>query len=125
MGNAGSALELENVAIEYSRKGERSIFRAVQDATFSVAEKSFVSLVGPSGCGKSSLLYAVAGLLPYTSGTIAVDGKPVEGPGRDRSVVFQAASLLPWKTALRNVSYGLELRGVGRAEAMASARPLI
>jgi NitT/TauT family transport system ATP-binding protein len=70
----------------------------------------FVTVIGPSGCGKSTLLNCIAGLTPYDSGTLSVDGRLIHGPGPDRAVVFQNASLLPWRTIRRNVAYGLELR---------------
>jgi NitT/TauT family transport system ATP-binding protein len=64
--------------------------------------------VGPSGCGKSSLPLAIAGLVRPSSGSIVVNGKPVSGPGRDRAVVFQDFELMPWRTVLDNVGFGLE-----------------
>ncbi|MGZ3296979.1 MAG: ABC transporter ATP-binding protein, partial [Xanthobacteraceae bacterium] len=77
----------------------------------------FVSIVGPSGCGKTTFLSVVDGLIAATSGRILVDGKEVLKPGPDRAVVFQDASLLPWRTVLRNVLYGLECLGVRTREA--------
>jgi len=74
-----------------------------------VFDGEFVALVGPSGCGKTTLLNIVAGLLPYDLGSVAIDGKRIEGPGVDRAVVFQQASLLPWRTVAGNVRYGMEL----------------
>jgi NitT/TauT family transport system ATP-binding protein len=68
------------------------------------------TVVGPSGCGKTSLLNIIAGLLSYDEGTVSIDGKRVSGPGIDRAVVFQHSSLLPWRTILRNVRYGMELQ---------------
>lgn len=69
-----------------------------------------MAIVGPSGCGKTSLLSIVAGLLPYEEGRVIIDGKPVQGPGVDRAVVFQHSSLLPWRTVSGNVRYGMELQ---------------
>ena len=76
----------------------------------------FVSLIGPSGCGKTTLLRIVAGLLDATSGTVSVDGRISEGPSRDKAVVFQHFNLFPWRTALANAAYGLEIQGVPRKE---------
>lgn len=118
-------LQIDHVEIDYQKRTEGAVFRAVEDATFDVPARSFVSLVGPSGCGKSSLLYAVAGLVPYSGGEIRLGAQRVSGPGADRSVVFQSASLLPWRNTLRNVTYGLELRGTQRREATEIARGLI
>lgn len=72
----------------------------------------FVCIVGPSGCGKSTLINAIAGLLPVDEGKILLDGTAIKGPDRDRGVVFQEASLFPWRSALKNVTYGLEIAGV-------------
>jgi NitT/TauT family transport system ATP-binding protein len=82
---------------------------ALSDVSLSVADGEFVAIVGPSGCGKTTLLNIVAGLLRYDLGTVAIDGTRVDGPGTDRAVVFQHASLLPWRTIAGNVRYGMEL----------------
>jgi NitT/TauT family transport system ATP-binding protein len=74
-----------------------------------VPEGSFVSIVGPSGCGKTTLLYAIDGLLPINQGEIRVSSQPITGPGTDRAMVFQSASLLPWRSVLNNITYGLRL----------------
>ena len=87
---------------------------ALDRISLSVNEGEFVSIVGPSGCGKTTFLSVVDGLLPATSGQIIVDGLNVTKPGPDRAVVFQDASLLPWRTVLKNVCYGLECIGVER-----------
>jgi NitT/TauT family transport system ATP-binding protein len=71
----------------------------------------FLAVVGPSGCGKTTLLKVIGGLVQPTAGTVLVGGSPVSAPGRDRAMVFQSAALLPWRTVLGNVAYGLELQG--------------
>src|SRR5919106_2926247 len=83
---------------------------ALSDVSLSVAEGEFVAIVGPSGCGKTTLLNIVAGLLPYDVGSVSIDGKRIAGPGVDRAVVFQHASLLPWRTIAGNIRYGMELQ---------------
>ncbi|MBX3030229.1 MAG: ABC transporter ATP-binding protein [Chloroflexi bacterium] len=78
----------------------------------------FVSLIGPSGCGKTTALRIVAGLLEQTSGTVTIDGSVSTGPSRDKAIVFQHFNLLPWRTAIDNVAYGLELQGMPKAKRM-------
>jgi NitT/TauT family transport system ATP-binding protein len=100
-----------DVVIVYRGKLDRAPVAACLGVDLDVQEGSFVSIVGPSGCGKTTLLYAIDGLLPIDGGEILVNNKPVTGPGRDRAVVFQSASLLPWRTVHGNITYGLKLRG--------------
>ncbi len=108
---AGAAIDLKNVAVEL---GGNKIVSAID---LSIAPGEFVCLLGPSGCGKSTLLNVVAGFLPAQSGTVAVGGKPVVGPGLDRGVVFQSTeALFPWLTVRENVEYGPRMQGVPRAE---------
>lgn len=91
--------------------------KALDDVSLAVAPGRFVGVVGPSGCGKSSLLLMLAGLLQPTHGRILVEGQPLSEPDPKRvGVVFQEASLLPWKTARENVEFPLKLRGVGKHE---------
>lgn len=98
---------------------------AVADVSFVAPAGSFVAIIGPSGCGKTSILLAVCGLLPYASGEILIDGQPVRGPGQGCGMVFQSPALLPWRTVLGNVAYGLELRHVDRREAQVTAAHFI
>jgi len=89
---------------------------ALEAIDLDVAQREFVTIVGPSGCGKSTLLYLVGGFLSPTSGSLQLHGKPIEGPGRDRGIVFQRYSLFPWLTVAGNIAYGLEEQGLPRAE---------
>jgi len=95
---------------------------ALSDVSFTARRGEFVSIVGPSGCGKSTLLYIVAGLLRASAGQVLVDGLPVDGPSPDRGVVLQNFSIFPWRTAINNVAYGLEMAGVARKERLEQAR---
>jgi NitT/TauT family transport system ATP-binding protein len=95
---------------------------ALDDVTLDVRPGEFVVIVGPSGCGKSTLLDLLAGLTEPTAGRVLVDGVPVTGPGLDRGVVFQQYALLPWRTALANVEFGLEAKGLPGRQRSAKAR---
>lgn len=94
---------------------------AVDRFTLHVGRGEFVSLIGPSGCGKTTVLRMVAGLLEPSTGTVMVDGEPSLGPSRDKAIVFQLFNLFPWRTAVANVAYGLELQGVSKADRLAIA----
>jgi NitT/TauT family transport system ATP-binding protein len=118
-------LEARGVSLDYVRPRTNERQRALDDVDLQVMEGEFVSVVGPSGCGKTTFLSVVDGLVPATSGTILVDGKVVTKPGRDRAMVFQDASLLPWRPVLRNVTYGLECNDVGAKEARERAMHFI
>ena len=103
-------LQIEHVSKRYWRENPDREVVAFPDVSVSVADGEFLAIVGPSGCGKTTLLNIVAGLLPYEEGIVSIDGKKVDGPGIDRSVVFQHSSLLPWRTIAGNVRYGMELQ---------------
>ena len=113
-----------NVMVQYTmiRRKATMTVPAIDDVTFDVVANSLVSVIGPSGCGKSTLLKAIAGLVPCARGELSLGGHLIVGPGPDRAVVFQSPALLPWRSALRNASYGLELHGVDRRAAEGMAR---
>ncbi len=118
-------LEANNISVEYhiARSGER--FLALDDVSLRVNEGEFVSLLGPSGCGKTTFLNAIDGLVPIVDGEFRIDGRSVTRPGKDRAMVFQSAALLPWRTVMGNVMYGLELQGRGGEAARAHALDFI
>jgi NitT/TauT family transport system ATP-binding protein len=103
-------IEISNLTIEYKLLKGEGTFKAVDSVSLSVEAGELVTIVGSSGCGKSTLLLAIAGLVETSRGSVSVSGKLVAGPGPDRAVVFQEASLLPWKTVLGNVRFALEMR---------------
>ena len=98
---------------------------ALKDIDLSIGAGQFVCLLGPSGCGKSTLLNAIAGFAPPTAGTITVDDKPVTGPGPERGMVFQEYALFPWMTVAQNVAFGLEIKGLARAQITARVAELL
>ncbi len=108
-------IELRDITLVYDTPGGR--VPGVRDVSFSMQPSEFLCIVGPSGCGKSTLLNIIAGFLKPVAGEIRIGGKAVNGHGLDRGVVFQDfAQLFPWRTALGNVSFGLEMKGVPKAE---------
>jgi NitT/TauT family transport system ATP-binding protein len=113
-------IEVRNVTLAYDTPAGR--VPGVQDVSFSVEASEFLCIVGRSGCGKTTLLNILAGFLTPADGEIRIGGKAVAGHGLDRGIVFQDfAQLFPWRTALENVAFGLEMKGVPKAEREAIA----
>jgi len=113
-------VEVKNVAKTYENGVE-----ALRDVNLAFPQGQLSTLLGPSGCGKTTLLKIIAGLIPRNAGEVLVRGKPVDGPGPERAFVFQDFALLPWADVLRNVAFGLELRGIEREQREAVARRYI
>src|SRR5499427_10731552 len=108
-------IELRNISLQY--ESANNSVTALQNVSFGVEASEFLCVVGQSGCGKTTMLNIVAGFLKPTKGEILISGKTVTGKGLDRGIVFQDfAQLFPWRTAQRNVEFGLEMKGMGRAE---------
>ena len=105
-----NAVSVKNI---YKNYGE---IEALRDLSLDFPKGQLTSLLGPSGCGKTTLLKIIAGLLPATQGEVFVNGSLVTKPGPDRAFVFQDFALMPWASVLRNVAFGLELRGVNKNE---------
>jgi NitT/TauT family transport system ATP-binding protein len=118
-------LEAKDIRLEYYQPRTDTRLLALDGVNLSVMEGEFVSIVGPSGCGKTTFLSVVDGLIAASGGVIKVDGNIVTAPGPDRAVVFQDASLLPWRTVQRNVVYGLECQGTDMRTALARAQRFI
>src|SRR6202795_5238616 len=108
-------IEIRDVTLVYDTPGGK--VPGVKNVNFNIDASEFLCIVGPSGCGKSTLLNLIAGFLTPTGGEIRIGGKAVTGHGMDRGVVFQDfAQLFPWRTALGNVAFGLEMKGVPKQE---------
>jgi NitT/TauT family transport system ATP-binding protein len=106
------------------RKGQEPV-QALYDVDLSVRDNEFLTVLGPSGCGKTTLLRCIAGLVPYDTGEVLIDGNKVTRPGPDRAVVFQNFALMPWDNVLTNVAFGLEMQGVDKKAREAKAMELI
>jgi NitT/TauT family transport system ATP-binding protein/sulfonate transport system ATP-binding protein len=103
---AGTKIVVEHLSHAYeAQNGERVL--ALDDVSFRVGDKEFVTILGPSGCGKSTLLYIIAGLMRPTSGRIAVNGRGIAGPSADCGIVFQEFRIFPWLTVMDNITFGL------------------
>src|ERR1700704_6004007 len=122
---------LEIVALSKTYGGEGAagagehVTHVLDAVSFNVARNQFVCLLGASGCGKTTLLRIAAGLTMPDGGEIQLEGRAVRGPGQDRSMVFQNYGLLPWRTVMGNVEFGLEIRGVPRARRRALCQSYI
>ena len=101
-----SNIEVDNLTVNYTAKNHS--FTALEDVSFSIEAGEFVSIIGSSGCGKSTLLSILEGINTPTKGEIRIDGKPINGTGTDRGVVFQHYSLFPWMTARKNIAFGIK-----------------
>ncbi|WP_395401962.1 ABC transporter ATP-binding protein [Pseudoduganella sp. UC29_106] len=113
-------------------KGVNKVFKtdsreviALKDIKLQIPQGQFVCLLGPSGCGKSTLLNAIAGFSLPSSGEITADGQLITGPGPDRGMVFQEYALFPWMTVEKNIAFGLEIKGMAKAEIDARVSQLL
>ena len=108
-------VKIDNVRRVFNTRNGEMI--ALNGVSLDIMENEFICVVGPSGCGKSTLLNIIAGLLEPTSGKVYCDGNEVVGTGTERGVVFQQYALFPWMTVLKNVMFGLNLKGIKGKEA--------
>jgi NitT/TauT family transport system ATP-binding protein len=118
-------LEVRSLSKSFVQRQDRQKqdrLQVLQGIDLTLGENEFVSLVGASGCGKSTLLSIVAGLQEFDQGAVLVDGRPITGPGRDRGVVFQGYTLMPWLTALGNIEFALRGLGLPTAKVKQTAR---
>ena len=112
-------------ALSKSYRTRKGAIHALASLTFDLHHGEFVSVVGPSGCGKSTILKLIAGIIPPSAGSIAIDGAPLTGPSDKVGVVFQSPVLLPWRTVYENILLPVDVRRRPRADARASAMELI
>lgn len=119
-----SIIELENVTHTFMVKNSEPTV-ALSNVNLNIKEGEFITLLGPSGCGKTTLMRAVGGLVNPSQGRVTVNGRAVKGPNLDCAIVFQSFALMPWANVLDNVTFGLEMRGVAKAERVARAMDAI
>ena len=117
---AGGAVTIRGLSKSFALNG--AALPVLRDLDLSIHPGESLAIVGPSGCGKTTLLRLLAGLDQPDRGQILIDSRPVNGVGTERAIIFQEPRLLPWLTVLGNVAFGLEVRGVPKAEAEAQAR---
>jgi NitT/TauT family transport system ATP-binding protein len=101
-------ISFEHVSVEFQTGS--GILRVVDDVSYDIKDREFVSIIGPSGCGKTTMLNIVAGFVQPSAGRVVLDGKPVSGPGPDRGVIFQEYGVFPWLTVKENIAFGLKMR---------------
>lgn len=106
------------------RRGSH-VVQAIESVDLSIGRGEFVTVLGPSGCGKTTLLHMLGGFEFPTEGTVSIDGQVIPGPGRDRGMVFQDATLFPWRTVSSNIAWPMEVDGVSKREAHERASDLL
>ncbi|MFI5613644.1 ABC transporter ATP-binding protein [Amycolatopsis sp. NPDC051903] len=125
MTSSNVCLDARDLLLGHKTRRGNAFSTAVLDLNLQIMDEEFVVIVGPSGCGKTTFLEAVAGLVPVAGGALEVGGKPVKGPGPERSLVFQHASLYPWRTVMDNVLFGPQVQGRLTAEVRKRAEELL
>jgi len=103
-------IDVKNLAVHYDSE------RALDDVSFAIEKNTTCAIIGPSGCGKTTLLYCLAGLLAPKAGNVSVNGQPIEGIRKETAVILQDYGLFPWKTVWKNVSLGLQVRGIDKKQ---------
>lgn len=102
-------ISVEHASKVYSTRSGEVV--ALEDLSFSIARGEFLSILGPSGCGKSTMLWALSGLHPLTSGSVSLNGQPIDRPRPEIGMIFQQANLLPWKNVMENILFPFQITG--------------
>src|SRR5512136_670897 len=116
-------IRLQNVTKLYQTKDGQ--VRACEDVSFDIKQSEFVAVVGPSGCGKTTLLKMLAGLIPYTAGSITIGTRPVDKPQTNVGIVFQDSIMLDWRDVLSNVMIQIDIRKMNRQQYLPVAQELL
>jgi len=120
---AEAYIRLKNVEKIYQTRDEPII--ALEDVSFDIHQSEFIAIVGPSGCGKTTILKMIAGLIPYTGGSITIGDKKVDRPQTNLGIIFQDSVLLDWRDVLNNVMIQIEIRGMDRTKYEPIAKNLL
>ncbi|GAA3166428.1 ABC transporter ATP-binding protein [Blastococcus jejuensis] len=115
-------MSISGMTVAYETDGGAGRFVALRDVDLEIRAGEFIAVVGPSGCGKTTLISTIAGIVKPCQGEVRVGGKPVVGPGPDRAMVFQNYALMPWRTVVANIRFGLEFQGRKLSKSEADAR---
>jgi NitT/TauT family transport system ATP-binding protein len=102
-------IAFQNVSVRFPTPGGGEM-HVVDNVTYDIRDREFVSVIGPSGCGKTTMMNIVAGFMEPSVGAVTLDGKPISGPGPDRGVIFQEYAVFPWLSVKDNIAFGLNLR---------------
>jgi NitT/TauT family transport system ATP-binding protein len=113
---AKTRISFRNVSVRFPTSSNGHM-QVVDDVTYDINDREFVSVIGPSGCGKTTMMNIVAGFMQPSAGIVSLDGEPISGPGPDRGVIFQEYGVFPWLTVKDNIAFGLKLRANRTGEA--------